>query len=210
MKTFYAVLTTTETEYQYDFVDLPGCVSISKIADEHVPQMHFNARDEADKVLEAWLAENNLPENLRSHEQLLEQYSYAKLSTFKLLEEHEIKAHEDRKKAVWHESGKRRGGTIKNWQLHHLTIPGGEENQKLFAEYNPTAMLDPGPIMFSGTVVDDPAGRWRPGFHMRSSYIVSIDREKGIIETQNTVYRVIEEGGDVLPDLGNDILKIFY
>lgn len=71
-------------------------------------------------------------------------------------------------------------------------------------------MLDPGPLMFSGTVVDDPARRWKPGNHMRSSYIVSIDREKGIIETQNTVYKVIDEGDDVLPDLGNGILGVFY
>ena len=45
---------------------------------------------------------------------------------------------------------------------------------------------------------------------MISSYICSIDREKGIIETMNTIYKVIDEGNDELPDLGNNILDVFY
>lgn len=71
MKTYFAVLTTTETEYQYDFVDLPGCVSISNIVDEPSSGYQFNASIEADEVLETWLADNSVPDNLRSREQLL-------------------------------------------------------------------------------------------------------------------------------------------
>ena len=103
---------------------------------------------------------------------------------------------------------KKDGGLIKNWQLHHLEVP--DHVLAEFLSYFPTAMMDPGPIMFTGTVVHDAAGRWKPGYHMRSTYICSIDRERGLIETQNTIYRVIDEGGDIFPDLGNGVLKIFY
>jgi hypothetical protein len=105
---------------------------------------------------------------------------------------------------------KKDGGLIKSWQLHHLTIPGGKENEVLFLEHFPTAMFDPGPVMFTGTVVHDAAHRFQPGDHMRSTYIVSLDRERGVIETQNTIYKVIDEGDDVFPDLGNGVLNIFY
>ena len=74
----------------------------------------------------------------------------------------------------------------------------------------PNVLLSPGPVVFTGTVVKDLKGRWEKGFHMRSSLITSINRKKGIIETQNTTYNVINEGGDVFSDIGNDVLKIFY
>jgi len=102
---------------------------------------------------------------------------------------------------------KKLGGTIRNWQLHHLN----ELNKKdtnVFLKYFPKALLDPGPLMFTGTVVSSP--KWNKNDHMTSSYIISIDRKNGIIETMNTIYKVKNEGGDILPDLGNGILKIFY
>ena len=70
--------------------------------------------------------------------------------------------------------------------------------------------MAPGPLIFTGTVVHDAAGRFEYGDHMRSSYICAIDRERGMIETRNTIYRVINEGDDVFPDLGNDVLKRSY
>jgi hypothetical protein len=100
------------------------------------------------------------------------------------------------------------GNIIRNWQLHHLTVP--TKSKKLLQKRYPNALLDPGPMIFTGTVVNDSAGRWAKGFHMRSSLITSINRKKGIIKTQNTVYNVVDEGGDVFPDIGNDVLKIFY
>ena len=57
---------------------------------------------------------------------------------------------------------------------------------------------------------------------MRSSLIVNIDRENGIIETRNTMYKVLNEGGDVIsedmskllgkdsPDLGDAVMSLFY
>ena len=101
---------------------------------------------------------------------------------------------------------KKDGGTIKNWQLHHLTLD--EEQQKKFKEFNPDCKI--GPMVFTGTVVEDKAGRWQPGFHMRSTLIVSINRKNNIIETINTIYKVQNEGNDIIPDMGNAVLGIFY
>ena len=104
---------------------------------------------------------------------------------------------------------KKKGGTIRNWQLHHLSKLS-KKNSKIFLQYFPNALLDPGPIMFTGTVEECLTGRWKKGYHMRSSYIISINRKKGIIETMNTIYKVIDEGGDTFPDLGEGVLGIFY
>ena len=98
---------------------------------------------------------------------------------------------------------KKDGGTIRNWQLHHLTMSKKEIETVLPGK-------NAKPLMFSGTVVHDPTGRWKTGYHMRSSLIVKIDRKKGVIETLNTIYKVIDEGNDVLPDMGDGVLKIFY
>lgn len=103
---------------------------------------------------------------------------------------------------------KKNGGKIKNWQLHSITVL--KEQEERFLKFFPNVIMPP--ILFTGTIVDDPTGRWMPGFHMRSTYIVSFDREKGVIETLNTTYKLDmkTEGKDVMPDLGNNVLKIFY
>lgn len=103
---------------------------------------------------------------------------------------------------------KKDGGIIKNWQLHHITLT--ENEAKLFIKHFPNAIMHP--VLFTGTVVDDPTGRWQPGFHMRSTYIVSFDRKTGIVETLNTIYKLDmkTEGMDGISDLGRDVLKIFY
>jgi len=106
---------------------------------------------------------------------------------------------------------KKDGGNISHWQLHHLEVP---ENQiEEFWNHFPELKEDKiKPIIFTGSVVDDPTGRWKPGFHMRSSYIISFDRKTGIVETLNTMYKLDmkTEGMDTFPDLGNGVLKIFY
>lgn len=102
---------------------------------------------------------------------------------------------------------KKDGGIIKDWQLHHLTCTQ-EEIDAVYPDKNGK------PLMFSGTVVDDPTGRWSPGYHMRSSFIVRVTKNADgshTIETLNTIYKVIgEEGTDIIPDMGNNITKIFY
>ena len=103
---------------------------------------------------------------------------------------------------------KKDGGKIKNWQLHHILLT--EDEAKLFLKYFPDVIMPP--MLFTGTVVDDPVGRWLPGFHMKSTYIVSFDRKTGVVETCNTMYKLDmkTEGMDIIPDLGRDVLKIFY
>jgi hypothetical protein len=105
---------------------------------------------------------------------------------------------------------KKDGGLIRNWQLHHLTLPDIEGFKEKFLAAFPGALLDPGPLKLSGTVVEDSAGRYKPGWHMISSYICSIDRDRGVIETMNTIYKVIDEGNDEFPDIGYYILIVLY
>jgi len=98
---------------------------------------------------------------------------------------------------------KKVGGTIKNWQIHNLTITK-EAIEKAYPGQNAQ------PMVFTGTVVNDPTGRWKPGHHMRSSLIVAINKERTEIETLKTIYTVTDEGNDILPELGNGVLNIFY
>jgi len=98
---------------------------------------------------------------------------------------------------------KKFGGTIENWTLNKLTI-----TKEKLKELRPDIVVDEAMIL-SGYVVEDPLGRWQPGFHMRSSIIIDIDRENGIIETENTIYHV---QGEEKPenDMGDSILRVFY
>lgn len=68
---------------------------------------------------------------------------------------------------------KKDGGLIKNYQIQDS--------------------VESGSLVLAGTVVEDPAGRFKLGDRIRSSQIVLIDREEGIIETTNTIYRVTHE-----------------
>jgi len=104
---------------------------------------------------------------------------------------------------------KKKGGTIKDWQLHTLADVDDPLMEKYKEAY--PEMTENKAMVFTGTVVDDPTCRWQPGFHMRSSLIMTLDRETGIVETQNTVYTLEgEEGGDMFEDLGRGVLNIFY
>ena len=99
---------------------------------------------------------------------------------------------------------KKIGGVIKDWQLHKLSFTK-EYLDEMFPGEN---LL---PLILSGTVVNDPLGRWKPGFHMRTSLICKIDKKNKVIETRNTVYKLAgKENSDVLPEMGDGILGIFY
>ena len=93
---------------------------------------------------------------------------------------------------------KKNGGVITNWQLHSLST-------KYLVKY-------PGTLgrILTGIVVNDPAGRWNPGDHMRSSMVVSFDGET--VETLNTIYKVEGPEGDSTlgGDIGDFVLNIFY
>jgi len=99
---------------------------------------------------------------------------------------------------------KKFGGTIKNWQIHTLSLTEEQLNKAYPGQKAK-------PMIISGTVVEDPVGRWEPGNHMRTSLIVNLDKKEGTVETLNTIYKLTgKECNDVLPNLGNAILNIFY
>ena len=98
---------------------------------------------------------------------------------------------------------KKNGGIIRNWQIHNLSF-SKKQLEKAYPGKNAK------PMIFSGTVVQDPTGRWKKGYHMRSSLIVLINRKEGIIETLNTIYKVRDEGNDIFPDLGDNAMEISY
>ena len=100
---------------------------------------------------------------------------------------------------------KKDGGIIINWQFH--TIPVTLEQLR---EYRPDVKIDKA-LKFSGTVKEDPTGRWQPGYHMHSSLVIDYDPETGRCETENTIYILEgEEGGDIFPDMGAAIDGVFY
>lgn len=105
---------------------------------------------------------------------------------------------------------KKDGGQISHWQIHNLDLT--DELTTELKKFYPDICYDPNPMIVTGTVVDDPSGRWQPGHHFRSSYVVKIDRDNHIIETQNTIYHYDPdtEGQDGMPDLGNGVLGVFY
>jgi len=96
-------------------------------------------------------------------------------------------------------------GTIVKWQIHKLNL-----TKKQLKDYYPEVKI--APAVFTGTVEEDPTGRYSSGYHMRSSLIVSIKRKGDIqiVETLNSIYKLKGLPGDIFPDLGNDALNIFY
>ena len=99
---------------------------------------------------------------------------------------------------------KKFGGTIKDWQIHNLSLKP-EDIEKLY----PNEGLQP--QILTGTVVEDKLGRWKPGYHMRSSLIKKLDRKKGELETRNTIYKLEgKENTDIFPDMGDAVLNRFY
>jgi|GEM_PF-662017 len=111
---------------------------------------------------------------------------------------------------------KKDGGLISHWQIHNLKF--AEDQREMFESHRPNLDFDK-IRMVTGTVVDDPTGRWNPGDHFRSSMVVNINREKNTIETENTIYHFDPdtEGQDSVfdvatgnKDMGNGVLTIHY
>ncbi len=97
---------------------------------------------------------------------------------------------------------------IKNYQIHNITVP--KAGIEMFKEMFPSVIYPP--MILTGTVKEDVSGRWQIGNHMRSTYITVLDRQNNIIETMNSIYEINpeEEGKDVVPQMGNDVLNLFY
>ena len=99
---------------------------------------------------------------------------------------------------------KKDGGIISHWELHTLSTPASVARERGYDVQTDKCYV------LTGTVVEDPTGRWQPGFHMRSSVICAMDLDQGYIETQNTFYKLQGERGDVFPDLGDGVGSITY
>ncbi len=98
-------------------------------------------------------------------------------------------------------------GTIKGWQLHHLSV--SQERLDEIAEREGGEKVLP--LIITGTVKEDPSGRFEPGWHMRTTLLTILDEENGSCETRNSIYRLEGDNGyDVMPDMGDAVLKIFY
>lgn len=98
-------------------------------------------------------------------------------------------------------------GTITDWQVHHLSIPQEKLDQHA-AETNKERML---PLIITGTIMEDPSGRGTSGCHMRTSALTVFNEAEGYCETNSSIYRLSGENGkDMLPDLGDGVLSIFY
>jgi len=99
---------------------------------------------------------------------------------------------------------KKDGGVIQHWTLNTLSI-----TPERAAEMGVEGITTDKVYILSGTVKEDPTGRFEVGFHFRSSVVLEIDTENGIVETRNTIYRLHGESGG-LGDMGDLILKVFY
>ena len=99
---------------------------------------------------------------------------------------------------------KKFGGIIKDWQIHKLSF-----TEKQIDKIYPGQKAKP--MIITGTVAEDPLGRWQSGYHMKTSLVVKLDRKNNTVETLNTIYKLTgEEGKDVLPDLGDNVMNVFY
>lgn len=98
---------------------------------------------------------------------------------------------------------KKEGGTIEHWVLNTLSVP-----VELTKEQGIEIKTDKVYVL-SGYVVEDPSGRFEPGWHFRSSIVIEVDTENGIVETNNSIYRLQGEA-EAGADMGDLIMKIFY
>jgi len=102
---------------------------------------------------------------------------------------------------------KRFGGRIENWQFHRIELDKAsvKELKKLYPDI-------PVPVrVFTGTIASEMHPKYPKGFHMRSSLVIKRNKKRKLVETLNTVYRLVgKEGGDVFPDLGKGVFNIFY
>jgi hypothetical protein len=93
-------------------------------------------------------------------------------------------------------------GTIKNWTVHYLSITEEQINLK-YGEGKP--------IIITGTIFADPTNKRKDGEHIRTSFVVKIDRKRKKLETLRSAYNLSgKEGSDIVPPLGDAVLGLFY
>jgi antitoxin component YwqK of YwqJK toxin-antitoxin module len=100
---------------------------------------------------------------------------------------------------------KKDGGVIEQWDFNTLSYTAEDVKEKVGIEIKTDNAM-----ILSGYIKEDPTGRFEVGNHFRSSLIIEIDEENGIVETKHTIYRLHGPAGEGIGDLGNLILKVFY
>lgn len=93
---------------------------------------------------------------------------------------------------------------IRDWQVHKLSFTKAQIN-KVYPG------MDLQPMVVTGTIVEDPSGKLKPGNHTRTSLVKKLDRKTKTLITKNSIYKLEgKEGNDVMPNLGDAVLNIFY
>lgn len=100
---------------------------------------------------------------------------------------------------------------VRNWTLHRRTI----EKEVLQKSMGPGWIEGMLPMLLTGEVVQDFAGRWVPGQSMTSTVLFEVDFFSMRIKTRNSVYQ-LDGPGIVSPrmptimeyDVGNAILAL--
>ena len=82
---------------------------------------------------------------------------------------------------------KKYGGELTDWTIHTLST---------------------GVKIMTAVVVSDPLNRWEEGWTMRSSPVLNVDRDKGIVETMNTIYSVDEN--EIDNDVGDFVMSFYF
>ncbi len=98
---------------------------------------------------------------------------------------------------------KKYGGIITEWSLNTLSF-SVDQVRALGVEIKTDKVF-----ILSGFIKEDPTGRFEIGDHFRSSVVIDVDAEKGIVETQKTIYHLHGESGGY-GDMGDMITRIFY
>ena len=96
---------------------------------------------------------------------------------------------------------KKDGGRIINWQLHTLSV----QKRKVQQLFNQEVKM-PQVQVFTGDSEDR-------GTHTRSSIIINYDVKSGLVETLNTIYTLVGDGGTDRffdRDLKDSVCSIFY
>lgn len=100
---------------------------------------------------------------------------------------------------------KKDGGVITRWTLNTLSVTPEMVNESVGVDVRTNECF-----VLSGYVKEDPTGRFEVGYHFRSSLVIDVDEEKGLVETLYTMYRLDGPAGEGLPDMGDMITQVFY
>ena len=106
-------------------------------------------------------------------------------------------------------------GTIENWQLHTLDFDINDV-YNLYPQTYEYGLKKDDIKVITGNIYNDPSERWNDGDHYRSSIILKLNRDINRVITLNTILTLGKEGVTVCnvftgePDMGNDVLNLFY